>query len=202
MSTVDFTLGSGLEQLGASLLLVLARGLNTQLAAIDAERNDELAALYDQLDRAFDPIISDPVPNDNFHLGHRPSLIDADASKLPNVSVMGSEALPRPMNVQIDQGDAIDSRIYVELFAKAGPVAVSQLDKNEPVVNSMIQRMVDAAIRAINADRTLGGSALGFTMPPTVMITDVQVKHHDAGDIAHLWQGARLEYVFDRYASY
>lgn len=197
-STIDFTRGTGLEELGKSFLIALHASLNDHIDAIDAERaasDQELAAA---LNRAYAAIATEHVADDDFHLGHRPSLLQAGPTRFPNVAVLAYSSDNDSME-HADQLDATVARVWIEIMVKYGPTSTSSVDEGEPIVNARIQRTVDAALRAFSDDRYLGGIVEEPRYAPKVEIRPVEKSGVDVNE-RWLSQGARIEYTFNRYA--
>jgi hypothetical protein len=197
--TVDFTQGTGLEQLGKSFLLALHASMNTHIVSVDAERvlmDQQFAAA---MNRPYNAIITEQIANHNFHYGHTPSILQSGPSRYPNVSVLAYDS-DQDGAEKPDEHDATVARLYVELMVKYGPTSDGSVDEGEPIVNARIQRTVDAALRAFVDDRFLGGIVEEPKFAPKVSILPVQKHTVDVGD-RWLTQGARIEYSFNRYAT-
>jgi hypothetical protein len=184
MTLVDSpTFGS--ERVAREAVIVLLETLNDTIPDLDSEwapLDEELATL-----RGVDyvPIELEPLETENFYLGHRPSLIEADVDKYPNVSVMADRVGASSGN-DVDQATDYDISLWVEVMVKS-------LDSEEEV-NARVQRLADAANRCMMSNRTLRGVVSE--------ISDVFVrKEKTAYGKKWFWQGARLQYTVEKQAA-
>lgn len=133
-----------------------------------------------------DPLILEPILPENFHEGHRPSLIKAAIEKYPNCSVTMSRAIPAPGSAQLDQMDAYAETLAVEVMVKS-------ID-SEREVDLRCKRLVEAVNLTFDQDRTLDG-AISVIDQPSVIFGDVFTRSEKTSyGPEWFWQGARLEY--------
>lgn len=196
--------GLGLERLQREAFLVLFKNLNQELGLLDSA----WATLDQQLSvatgRDFDPITLEPVEEINFHMGHRPSLIEAPIQRYPNVSVMAYQVRPDNQGV-IDQIAQIRDRLFIEVMVKSPQYETSTEEATagqieaERIVNARIQRTTDAVNNVLQAHRTLNGTTQEIIDVPAVIISDVfpRAEKTSYGQ-PWLWQGSRLEYEVSR----
>lgn len=177
----------GMERIAREAMIVLLETLNDEIPnqdALWAPLDQDLATLRGI---AYVPIVLEPVADDNFYVGHRPSLIDAPVDKYPNVSVMADRAGQAPFD-EVDQMDAYSIRMWVEVMVKSA--------RDEEEVNARIQRMADAVNICMMSNPTLRGVVNGFDGPPDVQFTEVfPRKERTSYGPEWMWQGARVEYA-------
>ena len=192
--------GLGLERIQREAFLVLFNNLNQEIAILESAwttLDNELAVATG---RDFDPITLERVEDFNFHMGHRPSLIEAPIQRYPNVSVMAYQVRPEGVN-QIDQMAQSLDRLFIEVMVKSPQYATSTEEANdgqveaERIVNARVQRLTDAVNNVIQNKRTLNGTVQDIIGIPSVIISDVfpRASHTSYGQ-PWLWQGSRLEY--------
>lgn len=184
-----------LEEIGRQVLLVLFKDLNNEIEELQAEwvaRDQEFWA-HLGTERS---ITVEAVPDENFYVGHVPSLINAPIAKYPNCAVYGFQASPRVS--EDDHGEFYEVRIAVEVMCKS--------ERDEQEVNSRVQRTVDAAHSTLSKEgaRELGGYVAGLMGgTPNITVGEVFVRREEKsrGD-RWFWQGGRLEYRLDRFIQY
>lgn len=188
---MDLTSSIGLERLQRAAILQLATLLNDKIDDENTLWAARDTAFFTSLYGAPRTITVEHVETTNFYAGHRPSLIEAPIERYPNCSAMAYTSTPKGSND--DHGEMLDLKLAVELMAK------SVVDEEE--VNSMIQRMADAAVQVfVNADFSFGGIVPVDGMP-TVTLGDVFVRREEKGrGTRWFWQGARLEFSVDKFA--
>lgn len=192
--------GLGLERIQREAFLVLFNKLNDEISILDSAWATLDQELSTATGRDFVAITLEQVEEFNFHLGHRPSLIEAPIQRYPNVSLMAYQSRPEGIN-QIDQMDNITDRLFIECMVKSTgyessteEVTDGQIEA-ERVVNARIQRMTDAVNNVIQSNRTLNGTVIEISASPSVLISDVFVRRENTSyGQRWLWQGSRLEY--------
>lgn len=192
MSTLLATPVVGLEEIQRAAFYVFFESFNTILS--------EVKAYWDPRDVQFDavtgretsPTTLEPIPNDNFHEGHKPSLVLGVPSNYPNLAVFATRASPSSENRSFDQITSWSDSVLVEIMVKA-------LD--EDTVNRRVQRTVEAAVLSLTMNPTLGGAVTGLEDAPIVNISDVfAVTTNDqvpsGGDYGQrfVWQGASMQW--------
>lgn len=198
--------GLGLERLQREAFLILFSKLNEEQALLNQAWATLDTALSTATDREFDPIVLEPIEAHNFHMGHRPSLIEAPIQRYPNVSVMAYQSRPESGS-QIDQMANISNRLFVECMVKSPLYETTTEEASdgqveaERVVNARIQRLTDAANNVIQNNGTLNGTISQISQYPSVLVSDVFVRRENtAYGQKWLWQGSRLEYEISRLA--
>lgn len=182
--------GTGLELLERNAFTNLFASINTELISVSNHwltLDQSLAALRGE---TFASCILETFPNQNFHLGHRPSLLTAPVSDYPNISCMGYDSSPDAE--QFDQYDKSVLRLYLEIMVKGTE------EDGEETVNRRIKRTTEAAINVLGRDRSFGREFPEMQKPARVTIGDLFVRREEKsrGDI-FLWQGSRVEYSID-----
>lgn len=192
--------GLGLERIQREAFLVLYNNLNQELAILESAWATLDAQLSTATGRDFDAIALEPVEDYNFHMGHRPSLIEAPIARYPNVSVMAYQTRADAFS-QLDQMVQMSDRLFIECMVKSPQYTTTTEEASdgqieaERVVNARIQRMTDAVNNVIQNNRRLNGTVQEITAPPNVLISDVfpRAEKTSYGPM-WLWQGSRLEY--------
>jgi hypothetical protein len=183
----------GLERVGRETLIILMETLNDELANQDviwAPLDEDLA---NRRGVPYSPITLETIAPENFHLGHRPSLIEAPVEGYPNVSVITDRAGPSPFEAA-DQMDDYMLRLAVEIMVKS-------IDSEEEV-NARVQRMADAVNVCVMSNVTMRGVFNEITDTPTVLLTEVfPRKENTSYGATFMWQGARIEYPVLKEAS-
>lgn len=186
----------GLEQIERAAFTLLVEKLNDALAEMEsfmAQSDEDVATL---LGRPHTATVLEPIELDNFHEGHRPSLIDAPVDAYPNISVMAVRAVPSPDDAAFDQLSSYRDVLFIEMMARANP------DEGEVVVNRRIKRMAEAVNGVLMGDQSLKGVVTGFESAPTLNISDVFTRKERTSYGQHwYWQGGRLEYTVRKEAS-
>lgn len=196
--------GLGLERLQREAFLALFKQVNNEQAQLNQAWAELDTLLAQETEREFDPIVLEPVEVFNFHMGHRPSLVEAPIQRYPNISVMAYQSRPEGAG-QIDQMANISNRLFIECMVKSPQyedsleeVSEGQIE-SERVVNARIQRLTDAVNNVIQSNRTLNGTVSGIGQHPSVLISDVFVRgEHTSYGQKWLWQGSRLEYEISK----
>ncbi len=192
--------GLGLERLQREAFLVLYKNLNQELSILESAWQTLDTQLAVETGRDFDTITLEPVEDMNFHMGHRPSMIEAPIQRYPAVAVMAYQVRPEGV-IQIDQMNQHMDRLFIEIMVKSPQYETTTEEASdgqieaERVVNSRIQRTTDAVNNVIQNHRTLNGVVQEITQTPSVIISDVfpRAAHTSYGQ-EWLWQGSRLEY--------
>jgi hypothetical protein len=192
--------GLGLERIQREAFLVLFNNLNEEIGLLETAWMTLDNELSVETGRDFDAITLERVEDFNFHIGHRPSLIEAPIQRYPNVSVMAYQVRPEGVN-QIDQMSQSLDRLFIEIMVKSPQYETSTEEATagqveaERIVNARIQRMTDAVNNVIQSNRTLNGTVQEIIGIPSVIISDVFPR---AANTSYgqpwLWQGSRLEY--------
>jgi hypothetical protein len=193
--------GLGLERIQREAFLVLFQKLNEELSLLEsawATLDQQLAA---ETGRNFGTITLEAVEDFNFHMGHRPSLIEAPIGRYPNVSVMAYQSRADGV-AGIDQMVQLSDRLFIECMVKSphyetteAQAEINDQVEAERIVNARIQRMTDAVNNVIQSNRTLNKTVQEITAVPNVLISDVfpRAERTSYGPM-WLWQGSRLEY--------
>lgn len=192
--------GLGLERIQREAFLVLYNNLNQELAILQTAWTTLDQQLSTATGRDFNAITLEAVEEYNFHMGHRPSLIEAPIARYPNVSVMAYQSRVDGVT-QIDQMVQLSDRLFIECMVKSPQYDTTTVEASdgqieaERVVNARIQRMTDAVNNVIQNNRSLNGVVQEISQVPNVIISDVfpRAEKTSYGPM-WLWQGSRLEY--------
>lgn len=185
--------GIGLELIQREITLVLYENLNDELDLQQEkweERDNEWAQITG-LEPAY--VLLEHVEAQNYHQGHRPSLIlnDTPRESYPNVSVMAYQA--RPTEDIIDQGTNYNFIIDVETMVKS--------ETSEAEVDSRIHRTCEAITQVLSRNESLNGKSYGWDEDPIVQLTDIFTRDEL---VSHgekwFWQGAKIRYNMTRHS--
>lgn len=183
----------GTERLARETLIILIETLNDEIThqnEIWAPLDEELATIREQ---TYEPIELESIEPPNFHLGHKPSLIEAPVEGYPNVSVMSDRAVPSGVD-DYDHQSIYDDRLVVEFMVK------SLRAENE--VNSRVQRLADAINICVMSNRTIRGVVNEFSVTPTLFLSDVFIRSEKTSyGNTWFWQGGRIEYTVQKEAA-
>lgn len=192
--------GFGLEEVATGALYLLMDGLNEELEEIEAFKAPADEALADRRGVEYVPVTLEQVEDENFHLGHVPSLIE-DSTPLdsyPALSVMAYRAGPAGTDAGDHYAEYKDS-MYVELLVKASP------SEGEEVCDKRAWRTADAVHNVIMRDRTLMGAVYEVGDSPTCLVSEVFVRPSNPSE-GHgedwFWQAARIEYGVNKYSPF
>lgn len=194
MTTLLDTPTVGLEDIQRLAFYVFFKKFNDVL--------DQVAGYWASRDLEFDTLTSrvtsptdlEHIPNDNFHEGHKPSLLLGKPSDFPNLSVFANRSNPGPESSQFDQLNQWMDNLLIEIMVKA---------QDEETVNRRIQRTTEAAILLLTSNPTLGGAVTGFEASPATIISDVFAVRTNAkeggyqstvlqGGERYIWQGSQI----------
>lgn len=190
------------------------RALFTDLnAAIQDEetRGHVIDDAFNQLTgRRLVAIELDRIRDDNFHMGHRPSLIIAPVSEWPAVAVKTDGVSGSPINANLDQASSSRLVVSIECIVHAGPYKVGgdgqvigrDKDDGEERVDRRIRRTAEAIHKVMLANRELGGYFSPADQQPTVTFGEVFIRDGSVDgsdrDGRYFWQGVRFQYNYDK----
>lgn len=178
----------GLEQIQREGFLLFFDNLNESIAQINEFMAPQDEALAIHIGRDYERTDVEDVAPENFHEGHRPSLINAAITQYPNLSVWSVRATPTPDSASLDQQTAHRILLFVEIMVKS--------EKNEEEVNRRILRTVEAVNLCVMSNQTFNGTVYGMDTDPSVEISEVFTrKERSSYGPEWFWQGARLEYA-------
>jgi hypothetical protein len=185
----------GLEDFQRAAFYVFFEGMNNALAVIEAYWQPRDQTFNDRTGRDIPPTTLEPFPNDNFHEGHRPSLVNGTPENYPNLTVFATQAVPSPFDQGLDVEDSWIETLLVEVMVKGS---------NEEETNRRIQRATEAAVMCIRRNMGLGGATDGYTAAPSVVISDLfAVRSISQGGAypgekgsgaRYLWQGSQITF--------
>lgn len=190
---------TGLERISREIVMIFADQLNDEIALQEAAWEQLDQEMANTLGFAYSAITVERFPLTHLYLGHVPSLINADVSRYPNLSVMGF--VSRQSGEGIDLYHSINDTIFIEVMCKSGPYQASDASPSpgEDLVNRRTQRTTDAVVAVMNRNPTLNGLVQRIVGPPEVEISDVFGKHeHRDRGPRYWWQGSRLMYRVER----
>lgn len=188
MSTLITTPVVGLEDIQRAAFYVFFEHFNQVLAEVQSSWNGKDTVFSQRTGRTPTPTVLEPISNDNFHEGHKPSLVRGTPDAYPNLAVFAMRADPSGENDQFDQIDSWSDSLLIEIMVKA---------EDEETVNRRIQRTTEAAIICLRHNPTLGQAVTGLETAPTVIISDVFALKTVANDGGYgkrfIWQGSAIQ---------
>lgn len=204
--TDQYQIRIGAEDLQWLVFKSLFTGLNT---AIDEEetRGHTLDDYFNLLTgRTLTHVKLDRIRPENFHTGHRPSLIDAPPREWPAVAVMAFTSTGAGF-AGTDRSDENVITVSIECIVHAGPfevaadgsVALSDDKDPEEEVDRKVKRTSEAIHRVMARSRDLDGNFTPTNTPPSIIWGDVFIKDAEIGKgVAgrYYWQGVRMQYTF------
>jgi len=183
----------GLERIARETLILLIDSVNSNIVSIQTEWDSLDSELATKRSVAHTPVTIEPIELENFHLGHKPSLIEAPVDKYPNIAVFADRA-----KTHLDQPDQLHiylDNMYIELMCRATEDEQTEELEAEELLNRRVLRTVDAVNNTILSDRTLNGLVQEIPNPPDASISDVFLRSERVGTgKMWFWQGARIEY--------
>lgn len=137
--------GLGSELVVDEMFIVMRNQLNDAIAYISdgMVENDQLFSA--QVGRDFSPLVVEPIPADNFHIGDIPSFVQTDdrVSNYPMAVVMPGATLPDAENAGADQYDVFTTAVQIHVFARANPA------EGPEVAYRRSMRMAEAVHRVV-----------------------------------------------------
>lgn len=187
---MDTEAGIGLELIEREIALILFNNLNTEIDAQQAKWVARDVEWNDLTAQEPSEVIIELVEPQNFHKGHKPSLIEnPPRENYPNVSIMVYEA--RPTLDIIDQASNFNATVDIEVMVKGD---------NELEVNSRIHRTVEAVHQVLVRNETLNCLSIGWENDPIIQITDIFKRREDTSyGRDWWWQASRMRYVLIRH---
>lgn len=146
----------------------------------------------------------EPFAPDNFHKGHRPSMILAPVSEYPSLAVMCYLANPAASQSH-DQTDSLRLTCSIEAIVRSGPYPEDdRAGTGEDIVNRRAKRTGEAIHRVISSRRALDGDFMPAQEPPVVRWGEVFERDEmvEGRGARWYWQGVRLQYVYDSVAEF
>lgn len=194
----------GMERVTREVIVLLTNNLGAALDTEDAKwvtLDQQLATL---LHTDYVKCVSDKPSPENFHPGHRPSLIEAPIEGFPNVSAMAYQSL-----ASSDIGDQYEGSkitLFIEAMVIDGPYDPQTTGfqvQGEDLVNRKVQRMAEAIHNVMISNRTLGGIVFEINDVPIVLVTECMRRREDLGHGAdYFWQMVRFEYRINKISAY
>lgn len=191
--------GTGLEHIGRETCIILIDYLPAELQSQED--------YWDELDKSFDekreivyqPITLEKMDKGNILFGHNDSLIQAPVDMYPNVAVMAFDS--SPSEDQGDQYEIHDCILVLELMVKANYDDGPRL---EELLNKRTYRTMEAVVSTIAKHSTLNGLLVSpIVDAPSVFVSNIFARSEFTGHGEEfLWQGARIEYLFEKPATY
>jgi hypothetical protein len=186
----------GLEDIQRAAFYAFFENFNTVLAEVEASWIDKDQIFNQRTGRNIAPITLEQIPSDNFHEGHKPSLIQNGPDGYPNLAVFAMRADPSAETDSFDQIDSWSDSLLVEIMVKA------EADEENPglgeeIVNRRIQRTTEAAMICLRHNPTLGGAVTGLENTPTVIVSDVFAMKATPSEGGYgkryIWQGSAIQ---------
>lgn len=179
----------GLEQIQRAALYIFYKEFNNTLAHVEAAWADSDEAFATAMGR--DPVVVDlpAIPDDHFHEGHRPSLINAPVENYPALSVMVLSG--RRIETASDHTETYVNNLIVEMFV----CTEGEGETAETVIERRAHRYAEAAEVLMSANPTLANTVLDRVAGPKVDITNTFIrKDKTSYGKPYSWKGIRMEY--------
>jgi hypothetical protein len=195
----------GLEDVQRAAFYVFFEGMNNALDEIEnywTERD----VIFDQMTgKDISPSLLERITPENFHEGHKPSLINGNPDRYPNVAVFATQAGPSPQDQGLDHEDSWLDTLIVEVMVKAPALNLNDMSgDNEVLCNRRIQRTTEAAVLCLRRNPSLGGAMDGYTAAPQIIISDLFAMRSPSqggaysGEIPagsrYVWQGSQITF--------
>ncbi len=192
--TLDLSLSFGTERLEQETIMVLHRSVNIEIIAQMSHWSALDQAFATEMEIRFDPVYVEPIQDENFYTGHRPSLIDADYDRYPNVAAIANRSTPRGGDGGYDQGEAFDMLLAIEIMCRSEPAASLDDGKREREVNSRTQRTADSVLACLTRNKTLNGTIFALGGTPSIRFSETFAGREAKGSGKRfLWKGSRIE---------
>lgn len=184
--------GIGLELIQRKIAILLFENVNDEILAQEelwAARDKEWNKITGQDKRK---VTLETIENENFHSGHRPSLIEKlPRENYPNISVMTYSG--KPTGNKIDQATNYNVVTDIEVMCKS--------DLSESEVDKRIHRTTEAIHQVFVKNENLDGLSFGWEDDPIIQITDIFSRREEKGHGKDwYWQAARIRYALNRHA--
>jgi hypothetical protein len=183
--------GTGLELIQLEIGKVLFENLNTEIDTYQSTWQQRDAEWQSLTGIGDSETVVELFSDENFHLGHRPSLIQNDMPKdaYPNIAVMAYES--RPTDQIIDQATNVTVGVDIEFMVKS--------ENSELEVDRRTHRTIEAIHQVLSNNSTLNGKILGWDNDPSVQVSEVFIRREDLSfGPDWYWQGARFRYLVNR----
>lgn len=183
---MDTESGIGLELIQRHITLILFNQLNTEIDAQQQLWESRDANWNAQTGKDPDYVLIEQIEPDNFHCGHRPSLIENPSpDNYPNASVMVYQS--RPSEDVFDQASNFSITCDLEIMVK-GP--------DEFQTDARTHRTIEAVHNVLTKNDRLDGMTSGWENDPVIQITDIfKKKEENSYGDQWFWQASRLRYV-------
>jgi hypothetical protein len=206
MQETDLTGDLAVLAVQRQFLVTLRQELNAEMAELDAASEAVDAAYYSEITAIGSPelpIRCEPVPDEQFYSGHRPSLIEAPIAYYPNCSVFAYTATPQ--NTTDDSITWYNLALSVEIMVKtegddtatgAGDLFTPINLQAQEIVNIRCNRMTQAVHNVMLRNGTLDGMVFdSFADLPNVIVGTIFTRREEKGrGPIWFWQGASLRY--------
>lgn len=191
---------TGLETLQRATLQILYNNLNSELITTEALWAPKDIAWAASMNQIYKEVTLEPIQNENFYSGHKPSLINKGPDYFPAVTVLAYNSA-QGGDTAYDQAWGLQDRIAIETLVKAGFYPDDDISGvGEDIVNGRIQRTTDAIIAVMAHNRTLGGLVQSISDTPTVQISEVFALS-DERKGRWYWTASRIDLVITRLSS-
>lgn len=193
----------GLEDVQRAAFYVFFEGVNTALEQIESYWAERDQIFVERTGIDLDKTTLEEIPAQNFHEGHKPSLIRGTPEDYPNLAVFATRATVAAESDRMDQMDAWVNSLLVEIMVKAeGDTDADH--RAEEIVNRRCHRTAEAVVLTLRRNINLGGAVRGIMTAPTISLGDVFAVRStsDGGGYPgqggsggrYLWQGASIEF--------
>jgi len=188
---------TGLETLQRAIVGILHANLNAELVSSEAIWDAADVAYAAQMNQVPIVVTLEPVQDNNFWSGHKPSLITRGPDFFPSVTVMAFGSGPGG-DTGIDQAYGVSDKVAIETLVKSGFYPDDDISGiGESIVNARIQRTTDAILKVMAHNRSINGLVAHITETPNVMVSEVFAVSDDRSGRWY-WQGSRIDLTVTR----
>lgn len=190
----------GIEDLQLAVLTILVNQLNGVIDDENARGATTDAAYQSLTGWGLGTVVAEHVAIDNFHPGHRPSMIDAPIDQYPSVAVMAYTTQQSPTNIGMDHQRDVSILLSIECLVKSDPEELDDynVSDGEEIVERRIKRTAEAIHTVMAANRPLTGYVYDPNLEPTVTFGEVFARNdrNDGANYRFYWQGVRFQFTF------
>jgi hypothetical protein len=185
----------GLEDLQRTAFYIFVGGMNNAIDQIAEYWRPRDELLDEKMGSHYAPTKLEYIPCENFHEGHKPSLVNGVPENYPNLAVFAMSASPAGESAAFDELEAWMDTLLVEVMVKG---------LEEVETNRRIQRTVEAVVLCLRRNLNFGGAIYGVPDAPDVVISELfAVRNISQGGAypgearsggRYVWQGAQVTF--------
>lgn len=190
------------ELIQREALKILFGQLNQKIRDMSETWEEEDDDFYASLGRG-DPNWSvEEIHPDNFYSGSVPSLVNSSIRKFPNCAVLCYRGNPK--NSDDDTAENYTYTLSVEVMVKSESYDDKNEDEtsdNEALINSRINKTMDAIHLVFLENWTLGNTISGLSAPRWQYFDPMPKREENSKGKKFFFQGGVLEYDIDKYVN-